>query len=343
MPTARKFTELEVWQLSSELQKKIYALIEKAPLSKDFALKDQMNRSCGSVPDNIAEGFGRAGRNEFIQFLGYARASASELQSQIMRCYDRKFIDQKTYIELYELADKTGNKIGSFIKYLNSTPIRGEKFKNRVPTTDFELKNNLPLNGDQYEKRETLNFNKKESNEETKHTFDHNKLNEKQEKRIPNKNESNEVTKQTFNNNKPIEKRKTIINTTNAAKPLGAYPHSRIVGNLLFLSGIGSRQASDNKIPGLELDSVGNILKYDIEAECHSVFANVKAVLEASGSSWEKMVDVTVYLTNMKKDFPAYNRIYGEYFKEVNACRTTVEVKSLPTPIAIELKVIATI
>jgi 2-aminomuconate deaminase len=135
----------------------------------------------------------------------------------------------------------------------------------------------------------------------------------------------------------------SVINTGNAAKPLGAYPHARRVGNLLFLSGIGPRNPKDNSIPGLELDASGNIVEYDIEAECHSVFANVKAVLEASGSSWEKIVDVTVYLTNMKKDFPVYNKIYGEYFKEVQACRTTVEVKSLPTPIAMELKVIATI
>ena len=134
-----------------------------------------------------------------------------------------------------------------------------------------------------------------------------------------------------------------VVKTENAAKPLGAYPHARKVANLLFLSGIGSRRATDNQIPGLELDAEGNIISYDIEAECHSVFANVKAVLEASGSSWEKMVDVTVFLTNMKKDFSIYNRVYGEYFKNVEACRTTVEVKSLPTPIAIELKVIATI
>lgn len=133
-----------------------------------------------------------------------------------------------------------------------------------------------------------------------------------------------------------------IINTGNAAKPLGAYPHARKVGNLLFLSGIGSRNAKDNLIPGLELDNEGNIMKYDIEAECHSVFANVKAVLEACGSSWDKIVDVTVFLTNMKADFAVYNKIYGEYFSSVQACRTTVEVKSLPSPIAIELKVIAT-
>lgn len=136
---------------------------------------------------------------------------------------------------------------------------------------------------------------------------------------------------------------KEIIKTENAAKPLGAYPHAKKVGNLLFLSGIGSRSASDNSIPGLEQDGEGNIVKYDIEKECHQAFANVKAVLEASGSSWNKIVDVTVFLTNMKKDFPVYNKIYGEYFKEVQACRTTIEVKSLPTPIAIELKVIATI
>jgi len=133
------------------------------------------------------------------------------------------------------------------------------------------------------------------------------------------------------------------INTEAAAKPLGAYPHARRVGNLLFLSGIGSRNSVDNSIPGLALDAEGNIINYDIEAECHSCFANVKAVLEASGSAWSNIIDVTVFLTNMQKDFPLYNKIYGEYFKDVQACRTTVEVKSLPTPIAIELKVIATV
>ena len=134
-----------------------------------------------------------------------------------------------------------------------------------------------------------------------------------------------------------------IIHTNNASAPLGAYPHARKVGNLLFLSGIGPRDPKDNSIPGLKQDVDGNIITYDIEAECRSVFANVKAVLEASGSSWEKIVDVTVFLTHMKTDFPVYNRIYGEYFMNVQACRTTVEVKSLPTPIAIELKVIATL
>lgn len=136
---------------------------------------------------------------------------------------------------------------------------------------------------------------------------------------------------------------KEVIKTNNASTPLGAYPHARRAGNLLFLSGIGPRDPKDNSIPGLELDAAGNIIKYDIEAECHSVFANIKAVLEASGSSWDKIIDVTVFLTNMKTDFPIYNKVYADYFTSVQACRTTVEVKSLPTPIAIELKVIATI
>lgn len=134
-----------------------------------------------------------------------------------------------------------------------------------------------------------------------------------------------------------------IIDAKGAAKPLGIYPHARKVGNLLFLSGIGSRNADDNSIPGLKQDATGKIISHDIEAECHSVFANVKAVLEAGGSKWENIVDVTVFLTNMKDDFPVYNKVYGEYFLNVQACRTTVEVLSLPTPIAIELKVIATI
>jgi len=138
------------------------------------------------------------------------------------------------------------------------------------------------------------------------------------------------------------DKSKSVIITNEAEQPLGAYPHSRRAGNLLFLSGLGPRNPKDNSIPGLQLDSGGNIIKYDIEAECHSVFANVKAVLEASGSSWANIIDVTVFLTNMKKDFPIYNRIYNQYFQDVQACRTTVEVKSLPTPIAIALKVIAT-
>ena len=128
-----------------------------------------------------------------------------------------------------------------------------------------------------------------------------------------------------------------------APEPVGAYPHARKVGNLLFLSGVGPRERGTDKIPGVELDENGNIISYDIEAQCHSVFKNIKTILEEAGSSWDKLVDVTVFLTNMKDDFKAYNRIYAEYFKENQPCRTTIEINCLPTPIAIELKCIATI
>ncbi|HRP89983.1 MAG TPA: Rid family hydrolase [Edaphocola sp.] len=132
------------------------------------------------------------------------------------------------------------------------------------------------------------------------------------------------------------------ISTQKAPAPVGLYPHARKVGNLLFLSGIGPRTVS-NDIPGLELDKNGNFLKFDFEAQCRSVFDNVKIVLEESGSSWDKLVDVTVFLVDMQRDFATYNKIYAEYFKDNQPCRTTVGINALPTPIAIELKCIATI
>jgi 2-aminomuconate deaminase len=133
------------------------------------------------------------------------------------------------------------------------------------------------------------------------------------------------------------------IVTDKAPKPVGLYPHARRAGNLLFLSGIGPREAGTNNIPGNVYDEKGDLVKYDIAAQCDSVFKNVRTVLDESGSSWGKLIDVTVFLTNMKDDFETYNRIYAEYFKDNQPCRTTVEIKSLPTPIAIELKCIATI
>jgi 2-aminomuconate deaminase len=133
------------------------------------------------------------------------------------------------------------------------------------------------------------------------------------------------------------------INSSKAPEPVGLYPHARKHGNLLFLSGVGPRERGMKKIPGVELDEQGNIISYDIEAQCHSVFRNIKYVLEDAGSSWENIIDVTVFLTNMKDDFKTYNKIYAEYFKDNLPCRTTVEINCLPTPIAIELKVIATI
>ena len=133
------------------------------------------------------------------------------------------------------------------------------------------------------------------------------------------------------------------IKSQNAPEPVGSYPHARQVGNFLFLSGVGPRERGKKEIPGVELDENGKIISYDIEVQCHSVFNNVKMILEDAGSSWDKLIDVTVFLTNMKDDFKKYNQLYGEYFKENQPCRTTVEITSLPTPIAIELKCIAII
>jgi len=282
MATIKDFKELEIWQVAHELHKEILSISRTTSLSRDFSLRHQVERSAGSGMDNIAEGFGRGSRLEFIHFLSIAKASITETQSQLIRIRDKEYINPDRFDHLNNIAQKAVNKIAAFMQYLNKSQYKGQKFMNRKEPNNTKLQ--TPNN-----------------------------LNEK------------------------------IVNTNTAAKPLGAYPHARRAGDLLFLSGIGSRSAKDNSIPGLELDAEGNIIKYDIEAECHSVFANVKAVLEASGSSWDKMIDVTVFLTNMKKDFPTYNKIYGEYFESVQACRTTVEVKSLPTPIAIELKVIATI
>ena len=137
------------------------------------------------------------------------------------------------------------------------------------------------------------------------------------------------------------------ISASNAPKPVGSYPHARRVGNLLFLSGVGPRvpgsDANDSAVPGLVLDHNGNFKEFNFEAQCRSVFDNVRLILEASGSSWDNLVDVTVFLVHMKRDFQVYNKVYAEYFKDNQPCRTTVEISSLPTPIAIELKCIATI
>ena len=135
----------------------------------------------------------------------------------------------------------------------------------------------------------------------------------------------------------------STFNLSNAPKPVGAYPHARRVGNLLFLSGIGPRKPGTDEIPGLHLDKNGNFLAFDFEAQCRSVFDNVRLVLESSGSSWQNLVDVTVFLVDMKRDFHTYNRLYAEYFTDAQPCRTSVSINSLPTPIAIELKCIAVI
>ncbi len=136
---------------------------------------------------------------------------------------------------------------------------------------------------------------------------------------------------------------KNRFESSKAPEPVGLYPHARRVGNLLFLSGVGPRERGSKKIPGVELDEKGNIISYDIATQCHSVFRNIQYILEDAGSSWQNIVDVTVFLTNMKDDFQTYNKLWAEYFKDNLPCRTTIEINCLPTPIAIELKVIATI
>ncbi len=131
------------------------------------------------------------------------------------------------------------------------------------------------------------------------------------------------------------------IESSKAPEPVGLYPHARKVGDFIYYSGIGPRERGTKKIPGVELDEQGNITSYDIATQCRSVFNNLKLVVEDSGAEWKNVIDVTIFLTNMKADFKTYNEIYAEYFAENMPCRTTIEIKSLPTPIAIEIKAIA--
>ena len=126
-----------------------------------------------------------------------------------------------------------------------------------------------------------------------------------------------------------------ILNSSKAPEPVGAYPHARKVGNLLFLSGVGPRERGTKIIPGVELDAEGNIVSYDIEKQCRSVFNNIKNILEDSGSSWANIVDVTVFLTNMKDDFKTYNRLYAEYFKDNQPCRTTPSSNRSPSALSV--------
>ncbi len=135
----------------------------------------------------------------------------------------------------------------------------------------------------------------------------------------------------------------TEVLSDDAPKPMGLYPHARRVGNLLFLSGIGARNPATDEVPGNVYDKTGNVIEYNIEAQCRMVFQNVRTILEQAGAAWEDLVDVTVFLTDMENDFGVYNRVYAEHFGDVRPCRTTVGINKLPSPIAIELKCIATI
>lgn len=134
-----------------------------------------------------------------------------------------------------------------------------------------------------------------------------------------------------------------MINSERAPEPVGAYPHARRIGNLLYLSGVGPRERGTKVIPGVTLGADGSIVDYDIEAQTLSVFRNIRYIIEDAGSNWENIIDVQVYLTNMKADFPTFNRLYAEHFAGVDACRTTIEIGALPTPIAVELKVVVAI
>lgn len=136
------------------------------------------------------------------------------------------------------------------------------------------------------------------------------------------------------------------LNSRRAPEPVGAYPHAKRVGNLLFLSGVGPRKRGSKEIPGVTQDEAGRVVAYDIDAQCRSCFDNVRAVLEDAGSSWDRLVDVLVFLTDMERDFATYNKVYAEYFAgpgNPNPTRTTIEINRLPTPIAVEIKAVATI
>jgi len=132
------------------------------------------------------------------------------------------------------------------------------------------------------------------------------------------------------------------ILSSRAAEPVGPYPHARRVGHLLFVSGTGPRRRGQKDTPGVTLDAQGKVASYDITAQCRAVFENLRYIVEDAGSSWDRIVDVTAFLTDMD-DFPAYNAVYAEHFTENRPTRTTVQVSRLPGPIAVELKVIATI
>ncbi len=133
------------------------------------------------------------------------------------------------------------------------------------------------------------------------------------------------------------------VNSERAAEPVGAYAHARRVGNLLFLAGVGPRKRGERAIPGVKQDAAGNVVSYEIEPQVRQCFENVRLILEAAGSSWERIVDATVYLTDMKRDFATYNAVWAEYFGANPPARTTVEVRALPTAINFEVKVIATV
>jgi len=144
MATIKRFEDLEIWQLAREVENKVFEETEKGKLSKDYKLRDQMNNSSGSIMDNIAEGFGRSSRLEFIQFLSISKGSGNELQSQLYRCLDRKYIQREKFEELYELVDELCRKIFGFMDYLNKSSVKGQKFANRTVSIQSQTPNPKP-------------------------------------------------------------------------------------------------------------------------------------------------------------------------------------------------------
>lgn len=135
----------------------------------------------------------------------------------------------------------------------------------------------------------------------------------------------------------------SALHSSRAPEPVGPYPHARRAGDFIFLSGVGPRMRGSKEIPGVTLAPDGSARSYCIETQCRSCFQNVRSVVEDAGARWDQVVDVTVFLTDMARDFAAYNRVYAEFFAGAgnpNPTRTTLGITALPTPIAVEVKAV---
>jgi len=132
MATIRQFEDLEAWKKSRQLAKEIWLVTNQGTFARDYKLKDQINDSSGSAMDNIAEGFGRAGRSEFVNFLSIAKGSNDEAKSQLYRALDREHITKEKFDALYAIADEAGKTIHGLMEYLNKSEIKGSKFKDRT-------------------------------------------------------------------------------------------------------------------------------------------------------------------------------------------------------------------
>jgi four helix bundle protein len=139
MATISRFEDLDVWQKARTLSRNVYEIISGGKFSKDYKLREQINGSCGSIMDNIAEGFERGGTKEFVYSLGIAKGSAGEIRSQLYRALDRKYIENEKFNELYQIAEQISRMINGLIAYLNKTKYRGEKFKVKQTLLQIEV------------------------------------------------------------------------------------------------------------------------------------------------------------------------------------------------------------